>query len=263
MQFAFDLISDLHIDTWPEPFDWSGRATSQFCVVAGDVCSDRDLLYRTLHHLGQCYKAVFYVDGNEEHSQQINQLGLSYRKLASGVRKIPQVVYLQDNVVVVDGVAFLGTNGWWAYDFDLGIDAEAAAEWHRDKEQLTDFNIHSIRRASNTDATYMLASVKKLQTHRDVKRIVMVTHTVPRPDLLYHDPMISDRLVFNMMGNRFMHSVLEQDTERKIDTWCFGHYHSKIDQYHDGVRYVNNCRGRGNTEWSQHVYHPLRITVEY
>jgi hypothetical protein len=28
MLFAFDLISDLHVDTWPKPFDWTGQATS-------------------------------------------------------------------------------------------------------------------------------------------------------------------------------------------------------------------------------------------
>ena len=109
----------------------------------------------------------------------------------------------------------------------------------------------------------MMASVKKLQTHRDVKKIIMVTHTVPLPELIYHDIELADRLPFNIMGNRFMQNALEMDTEHKIDTWCFGHYHGKIDQYREGVRYVNNCRGRGNTPYSQYAYHPLRITVEY
>jgi len=40
MQFAFDLISDLHIETWPQ-FDWKDQATSPFCVVAGDIAKDR------------------------------------------------------------------------------------------------------------------------------------------------------------------------------------------------------------------------------
>ena len=263
MQFTFDLISDLHVDTWPTEFDWTDQATSPYCILAGDVCSDRPLLYKTLAHLGQCYQAVFYVDGNDEHSNHINQLGVSYRQLAHNVKKIPDVVYLQDNVIVVNGIAILGTNGWWGYDFDLGIDAQSAAEWHQEKENLTDLNVHSIKRAGNTDATYMMASVKKLQTHRDVKKIIMVTHTVPLPELIYHDIELADRLPFNAMGNRFMQNALEMDTEHKIDTWCFGHYHGKIDQYREGVRYVNNCRGRGNTPYSQYAYHPLRITVEY
>jgi len=262
MSFAFDLISDIHAETWPD-FDWTGRATSAYCVVAGDVARDRKLVVDTLRHLGSCYQAVFYVDGNDEHSNHINQLGVSYRQLAHNVKKIPDVVYLQDNVIVINGIAILGTNGWWGYDFDLCIDAQSAAEWHQEKENLTDLNVHSIKRAGNTDATYMMASVKKLQTHRDVKKIIMVTHTVPLPELIYHDIELADQLPFNTMGNRFMQNALEMDTEHKIDTWCFGHYHGKIDQYREGVRYVNNCRGRGNTPYSQYAYHPLRITVEY
>jgi len=51
MQLAFDLISDLHVDTWDTQFDWSGQPTSPHCVVIGDVCENRNLLYSTLEHL--------------------------------------------------------------------------------------------------------------------------------------------------------------------------------------------------------------------
>ena len=46
MQFAFDLISDLHVETW-DSFDWTGQATSPYCVVAGDVARDRQRLLDT------------------------------------------------------------------------------------------------------------------------------------------------------------------------------------------------------------------------
>jgi hypothetical protein len=36
-----------------------------------------------------------------------------------------------------------------------------------------------------------------------------------------------------------------------------------VDRDLHGIRYVNNCRGRGDTEWSQSVYYPRRITVEF
>ena len=58
MEFAFDLISDLHIETWPG-FDWSNQATSPYCVVAGDIARDRKGLIETLKHLGRCYQGVF------------------------------------------------------------------------------------------------------------------------------------------------------------------------------------------------------------
>ena len=66
MTFAFDLISDLHVDTWDE-FDWVGQPTAPYCVVAGDVGRDWEQVAETLEHLGKQYAGVFYIDGNDEH----------------------------------------------------------------------------------------------------------------------------------------------------------------------------------------------------
>jgi predicted phosphodiesterase len=263
MQLAFDLISDLHIDTWPTEFTWSEQATSPICVVAGDVCTDRAQLVTVLKHLGQCYQAVFYIDGNSEHRDYLDNLGASYNDLARQIRRIPNVVYLQDNVIVIDGVAILGTNGWWGFDFDLSIDPEQSELWYRERHQLNPADTLAIRKMSNTDATYMINSVSRLQTHADVKHIVMVTHTVPDPALIAHDIDLDGSMRFNVMGNRFMMQALAADTEKKIHTWCFGHYHGSVDQTRANVRFVNNCRGRGDTDYSQYVYHPRRIVINY
>jgi hypothetical protein len=261
MSFAFDLISDLHIETWPE-FDWTGLATSAHCVVAGDLARDRDLVINTLRHLATCYQAVFYVDGNDEHRYHYSDLNASYADLVRRIKKIPNVVFLQDNVVVVDGVAILGTNGWWTYDLDPSIDAEQTSLWFQDQCQVSALVAKTVGRLATTDARYMTSSIKRLQTHADVKKIVCVTHTVPNSSLIAHDIGIADSLRFNTMGNGFMMQALSADTENKIHTWCFGHYHGSVDQVRQGVRFVNNCRGRGDTEWRQYVYHPQRIVID-
>lgn len=263
MQFTFDLISDLHLESWNLNFDWTGLASSPYAIVVGDVCYDRDLLVQALTNLSNNYQAVFYIDGNDEHKNYVDDLTDSYRDLYKRISAIRNVVYLQDNVVVVDGIAILGTNGWWGFDFDISIDAEQSAEWYREKEFLNYHAIENIKRMSTTDANYMIASVKRLQTHKDVRKIVMVTHTVPDPALIAHDVNLAGSMKFNVMGNRFMQYVHDADTEGKIHTWCFGHYHGDVDQLHNQVRYVNNCRGRGNTPWSKWVYYPRRIVVEY
>ena len=261
MSFAFDLISDLHTETWPG-FDWSGLATSPYCVVAGDVARDRSVVVDSLRHLGQCYQAVFYVDGNDEHRYHLDDLNSSYADLAKKIRRIPNVVYLQDNVAVVDGVAIIGTNGWWTYDFDPGIDAEQSSLWFQDYAKVNGTVAKAVGRMARTDSTYMTGSVKRLQTHNDVNKIVCVTHTVPHASLVAHDIGLADTLRFNTMGNSFMMQALSADTEKKLHTWCFGHYHGSVDQIRQGVRFVNNCRGRGDTDWRQYVYHPLRIVVD-
>lgn len=262
MQFVFDLISDLHVETWHN-FDWSGHATSPVCVVAGDVCQDRSTLLKTLRHLGQCYRAVFYIDGNDEHVNFLENLDHSYADLVAQIETIPNVVYLQNNVIVVDGVAIVGTMGWWAFDFDFDQDSAESRTWYQNKFNVSSNATHNICLSAIAESMYISSSIKRLQTHQDVKKIVMVTHTVPDPALISHDIDLAGTPHMNIMGNRYMMPALAADTEKKIHTWCFGHYHSAVDQIRSGVRFVNNCRGRGNTKYSQQVYYPRRIVVSY
>jgi predicted phosphodiesterase len=262
MQFAFDLISDLHVDSWNQ-FNWTGQATSPVCIVAGDICSNRTLLLKTLKHLGTCYQAVFYIDGNSEHVDYLETLEDNYLQLGQQIAEIPNVVYLQDNVVIIDGVAIVGTMGWWGFDFSQTVEPRTAAEWFQHNTSTSNTAIKTITNLAISDAMYMSSSVKRLQTHPDVKKIIMVTHTVPDPALIAHDVDLADSAVGSVMGNKFMMQSLAMDTERKIHTWCFGHYHGPVDQVRAGVRFVNHCRGRPNTKYNQHVYYPKRIVVDY
>lgn len=113
-----------------------------------------------------------------------------------------------------------------------------------------------------TDAAYLKNSVQKLQMHQDVKSIVIVSHTVPDQRLVNHDIDLEGHFRLNTTGNPHLKLCLEHDTENKVKTWCFGHYHRSVDRSLNGIRYVNNCRGRGNTPWSQSAFFPKRITVQ-
>lgn len=262
MTFAFDLISDLHIETW-NSFDWSDQATSPYCIVAGDVCRDRHVLQKTLTHLGECYQGVFYIDGNDEHRYFLDNLGSSYRELSREISSIKNVVYMQDNVVIINGVAILATNGWWSYDFDPMLDLDQSIDWYCNRTQILNSSAIAINSIAYNDAAYVMNSVRKLQTHQDVRAIVMVSHTLPSPWIINHDVDLVDTWRFNCMGNQHLELALQEDTENKIKVWCFGHYHKSVDRYYNGIHYVNNCRGRGDTEWRQAAYYPKRITVDF
>jgi predicted phosphodiesterase len=262
MTVSFDLISDLHVETW-NSFDWAGQATSPYCVVAGDVARNRDRLLEALEHLGCCYPGgVFYVDGNEEHKDYFHDLGASYQELARDIEHIPNVVYMQDNVVIIKGVAFLGTNAWWTYDFDPVIDVETSIQSIQDHFGITNSEATSINGIAFNDAAYMINSVRKLQTHKEVGAIVIVSHTVPAPWIIAHDPDLVDTWRFNGMGNSYITKAIDEDSEHKIKMWCFGHYHKPVDQQLGGIQYISNPRGRGNTPWSQTTFYPKRIEVK-
>jgi len=261
MTFAFDLISDLHVETW-DSFDWTGQPTSPYCVVAGDVSRDHDLVTQTLEHLNQCYAGVFYIDGNDEHRWQLKDLGSSYRSLKNKIEPLDGVVYLQDNVVIINGVAILATNGWWSYDFDPVQNYEESQSWYCEYTQCSQSAADAICGIAYHDAAYISNSVKKLQTHQEVKSIVIVSHTLPGAWLCNHDPDLADTARFNCMGNPHLQLALDEDTENKIRVWAFGHYHRPVDRNFSDIRYVSNPRGRGDTPWSQPAYYPKRIEVE-
>ena len=262
MHISFDLISDLHIETWQDNFDWTGMPTSVICVLAGDVCRDHETLEKVLKHLSSLYKAVIYVDGNDEHRWSLNNLADSYKSIQRIVDNIENVFFLQDNVVVIDGVGFCGTNAWWTYDFDDDSVYEYSKQWLTEKYSIDLPTASNLEEMALQDTAYLVKTVKRLQTHADVKKIVVVTHTVPDVELVSHDPELEGSHRLNCLGNSHILKTFIEDTEHKIDTWCFGHYHNDIDNILHGVRFVNNCRGRGDTKYCKVVYNPKKIVVD-
>jgi predicted phosphodiesterase len=256
----FDLISDIHRETWQD-FDWEGQPTSQYCIVAGDVARDRTFVLDTLKHLSKFYLGVFYIDGNDEHKNYAEDLTTSYNELTELISPMENVIYLHDNVVVMNGIAILATNGWWSYDFDPSLDLEQSITWLQHKDKISQMAAIGINATAYRDAGYMSNSVAKLQAYQDVKSIIIVTHTVPTPEIIKHDLQLVDSWRFNSMGNSRIQDAIKEDCENKIKLWCFGHYHRPVDTVIDGIRYVSNPRGRGDTEYSQSAYYPKRITV--
>ena len=261
MTFAFDLISDLHVDTW-DKFDWVGQPTAPYCVVAGDVGRDWEQVAETLEHLGKQYAGVFYIDGNDEHRYYLEDLENSYQGLEQAITGIKNVVYMQDHVVIVNGVAIIATNGWWSYDFDDTIEPEHSQAWFEEYAQISSSAAAAIVGIAYHDAAYIINTVNKLQKQQDVQAIVLISHTVPAPWIIEHDIDLADTVRFNTMGNQHIQSALEEDTESKIRAWCFGHYHRPVDRVLNNIRYVNNPKGRGNTPWSQSPYYPKRIEIK-
>jgi predicted phosphohydrolase len=263
MVFSFDIISDLHCDAKNSGINWDGFATSPFCIVTGDVARNRQSLIKTLSRVADSYPGgVFYIDGNDEHRDYYSDVVDSYQDLSQSLKKINNLVYLHDNIVVIDGVAIVAVNGWWTYDFNPEVDVAATFEWFDEYANTTRMQSNNLVKLAYADAAYLVNSVKRLQKHPSVKKIVIVSHTLPAPWLASHDIDLVNTFRFNCLGNQYLQLALEEDTEHKIDTWVFGHYHKPVDQVRDGIRYVSNPRGRPNTPWSQNPYYPRRIDIE-
>ena len=206
---------------------------------------------------------TMFVDGNDEHRWTLDNLGDSYKTLKHDIGNIENFIWLQDDSLVIDNVAFIGTNGWTSFDFANDKTYLENKRWMEETYKISMYAGQQIEAMAMSDAGFLCRTVEKLQRHPDIKKIVVISHFVPNVNLINHDmQLVNQPSRLNTSGNSLLTRCLEEDDENKIKTWCFGHYHSDIDSVIDDVRFVNNCRGRGGTAWCKPVYYPKRIEVE-
>lgn len=230
MIFGFDIISDLNLDEHSN-FDWEGKPTSLYCILAGNISTDLHIVYKTVKHLSKLYQGVFYIDGSLENTQ-IDERDRVIDEISKMFISVKNAVYLHNNVVVVEGVALIGVNGWYG-NIANNQDEKLSLEMNR-----------------YDDLAYLQKTVEKLQLHVDVKRIVVVSNSIPSVDLYFGEKPDIDPEEINL------HYVVDSDTEKKIDTWVFGSHKKIVDSTINRVNYYNNpC-------YSNTPYYPKRINIE-
>jgi predicted phosphohydrolase len=186
----------------------------------------------------------------------------SYEDLDHSISHIPNVTYLYQRVVMLNGIAIVGVNGWWTFDLDINLDQEQAWTFFLDRYKIPEEQAGIVLECAYRDSVYLQNTIDKLQTHKDVKKILVVSHTVPGLDFIKHDSELSDTYRINLMGNSQLLNCLEQDTNKKITNWVFGHYHGRVDQAAHNIRFCNNPKGRADDIYNS-PYFPLRIDIEF
>lgn len=225
---SFDVLSELRLQP-EESFNWEGKQTSLYCLVPGNVSKYPRTVVQTLSHLTNHYQGVFYVPGNLEF--ELTPFGLKHRveELCEIVSQIPNVVILYQHVVIVDGVAILGINGW----------ADGGDETTQDGLLRTELRLE--------DTIYLRQSIQRLQKHLDVKKILIMSNGVPNTKLYYgEEPEITEYQVP-------LDIALEADTENKVVEWVFGSYDKAVDISIDNIHYVNNPYVRKSPYWSKRI----------
>jgi hypothetical protein len=235
----FDLISDLYIDHWSQDINWDGLGTSLLAVVAGDVSADVDRVVWELKKISSAYKQTIYIEGDLEHSETGWPSNEVHTYLKNKISKIPNCIYLHDNVVVFNDLGFIGANLWWMPIINANQDWES-------------FGMRL--RGHKIDIEYLKASVGRMQRANDVNNLCLISHTVPNLELIsnYEDQFET--------GSHASEQVLAADHKNKVKTWCFGHSPQAVDYTVAEVRYISNPRGTPETA-ERAVYFPLRVEI--
>lgn len=231
MDIGFDVISDLRLDP-EDSFNWEGKQTSLYCLVPGNISSDLRTVLQTLAHLGKFYQGVFYTPGSLEY---LNTPDITVRTehLVNICAKIKNVAVLHQNVVLIDGVAIIGANGW-------GVDPTS---YNKIYKQIYDARLD--------DVAYLFRGIEKLQRHLDVKKIVVISNAVPDKSLYFgEEPEFLEHTIPLV-------KALESDTEKKVSHWVYGTYDKTVDTVRENISFVNNGFFKKSPYWAK------RITINF
>jgi hypothetical protein len=185
---------------------------------------------QVLIHLSSKYQAVFFVPGKLEY-EQCESLSVRTKELIAVTEGIPNVSILYNNVIVVDGVALLGSNGWGNIENTL------------DSKNIT------MTASKYEDFTYLVSCLGKLQKHLDVKKVVVITSAVPKEELYFGE------VPANVVDQIPLYNILESDTEKKVTHWIFGTYDKPVDTTIDNINYISNSKNQYGP------YHAKRLTI--
>ena len=232
MEIGFDVISDLNLSP-EESFNWEGKSTSLYCIVAGNVSSDLRTVLQTLAHLSKQYQGVFYTPGSLEY-EDCDDINARTHDILSVCSKIHNLAVLHHNVVIIDGVAILGANGWGKDLLQEDDMAHSQIDMHRME-----------------DTAYLHKSLEKLQRHLDVKKILVVSSAVPHRNLYFNEEPEFISGILPLVAS------LVSDTESKVSNWVFGIHEKIVDTTINNINYCNNPYLKRNPYWAK------RVTVEF
>jgi hypothetical protein len=228
-EIGFDIISDLNLNP-NDSFNWENKATSLYCIVAGNISSNLRTVLQVLLHLSGKYQGVFVVPGSLEYENSTS-ISTKTTELVAISEGIHNVSILYNNIAVVDGIALLGSNGWGNIEGTL------------DSRNL------AMTAAKYEDFTYLISALGKLQKHLDVKKIVVITSAVPKEDLYFGE------VPSNVVDQIPLYNILEADTEKKVSHWVFGTYNKPVDITIENINYINNAKNQYGP------YHAKRLAI--
>jgi hypothetical protein len=198
-------------------------------VVAGNISPDLKKVGETLTHLGELYRGVLYIDGSIEHTDP-GKYADRIDDIAELCKPINNVIYMHNHVVVLNNIAFIGINGWFGQSST--------------RESFDDSMV--VNAIHNDDISYLSHTIRGLQLHRDAKKIVVVSNSIPSEYFTYGSSSGNwDGIEPGL--------ALSMDTEKKVSHWLYGGNHVVCDTVYGGRRYVNNPRMADQPYWPKRI----------
>lgn len=240
IDIGFDVIGDLNLEP-NDSFNWNDKPTSLYCILTGNISSDMRTVTQTLVHLSQYYQGVFFVPGILEYETAGGDINKRTSELVSLAQKVPNIVILHHNIVIVDGIGVIGSNCWeTAHEPGTSI-------------SIDDLKFNQYRL---DDMGFLHNTIEKLQRHLDVKKMIIVTNGVPNKNCYFGE---APDYVETQTP---LDTVLNADSEGKVTHWVYGSYNKPVEATlilprKDDIQAVSNPIEGKNVK----LFNPKRITI--
>jgi len=226
------ILSDLHVEFGliaPPDVD------ADVIVLAGDIGVGMKGIRRIARDLPD--KPVLFVAGNHEYYGGNFQLVNQQLKQLCG----PKLHFLNNDVVIINGVRFLGCTLWTDFQlFGNAVQAMLAVGMAMNDYVNISFRDENGKRKLRPEDTLALHQLSHAWLQEELNKpfagpTVVITHHAPHPNSLLpgsEEDILSAAYVSDL-----------SDLMGKPQLWIHGHTHSSWDYEVDGTRVVCNPRG--------------------
>lgn len=249
----FSIVSDIHLEFAPCVVENTGN--TDVLVIAGDLCiadylkryplkqerpeneaSEKSVAVEEfLDLVTSQWKHVIYTPGNHEYYK--GEFDTTDSILRAEMKKYPNIHFLQQESVILDGVKFLGATMW------TDVNKADPLTEYTIRQGMNDYrlirNSHSYSKITPAQTAREFARTYKFLEKEVSEPCVVVTHHAPSFESI--DPYYKDNHVLNgAYASDLSYFILHHP---EIKVWCHGHCHNQSDYTIGATRVVANPRG--------------------
>lgn len=242
------LVSDLHVEFHK---DYHGpQEKVDLIILAGDIHVGLKAANVAAWYRKRFRVPVILVAGNHEFygadlDNMLNELRLSARDL-------DQVYFLENDVVEIDGIRFLGCTLWSNFTVN-GADQVEFAQY-KAAQSMTDFQViyHRGLVLTPEDAALRFRDSYAWLEQELAKPFegdtVVITHFAPHRAAIHPDYLVQGA---DELTPYFTADCATLMRQFPIKAWFYGHTHNSVDTLvENGTRLVSNQRGYPGERWT-------------
>ncbi|MDM9628562.1 metallophosphoesterase [Rhizobium sp. S152] len=234
------IFSDLHLE-FGSRFNVDPPSDADIAICAGDVLTNG--VVPSLRWLGERLShriPVVFVGGNHEYYNGSISEGIA---AARAVSDYPNLHYLENGQVEIDGITFVGGTLW--SDFRLSGFKPEVAMFHAERD-MNDYRKIKLSKTPYVKFRPIYAYRKHVETRDFIaselrrlrgQKVVVVTHHAPSVR------SIEESFRFDPISASYASDLEELIFETGPALWVHGHVHHRNDYMLDACRVISNPRG--------------------